>query len=151
VSLVSPALDPGSTTIEVWVETRKPSAALRPGMTVSIEVTAKTVPDGVAVPTAAVFTNADGAYYVVIAGQDQKAHQKVVQLGVKNSELTQIADGISAGDPVITSGGYAIPDGTSIQVEKSAPEEKSNTGGSSEKPEKTPGKNSSAKPTKDQE
>jgi HlyD family secretion protein len=151
VSLVSPALDPGSTTIEVWVETRKPSAALRPGMTVSVEVTAKTVTNGIAVPSAAVFTNADGANYVVIAGQDQKAHQKVVQLGVKNAELTQIADGIRAGDPVITSGGYAIPDGTSIQVEKPPSGEKSNPDGSAEKPEKTPGKNSPAKPTKDQE
>jgi HlyD family secretion protein len=28
VTLVSPALDPGSTTVEVWVETRKPSASM---------------------------------------------------------------------------------------------------------------------------
>ncbi len=34
VSLVSPALDPGSTTVEVWVETRKPSPYIKPGMTV---------------------------------------------------------------------------------------------------------------------
>ena len=33
VSLISPALDPGSTTIEVWVETRKPASELKPGMT----------------------------------------------------------------------------------------------------------------------
>src|SRR6266849_8726464 len=33
VTLVSPALDPGSTTIEVWVEASKPDPALRPGMT----------------------------------------------------------------------------------------------------------------------
>jgi len=32
VSLVSPALDPGSTTIEVWVEASKPDPALKPGM-----------------------------------------------------------------------------------------------------------------------
>src|SRR5256714_7769918 len=31
VSLVSPALDPGSTTIEVWVEASKPDQALKPG------------------------------------------------------------------------------------------------------------------------
>jgi HlyD family secretion protein len=123
VSLVSPALDPGSTTIEVWVEARKPNPALKPGMTVSVEMTAKTVKDAIAVPTGAVFKNSDGAYYVLLAGADKKAHQKVVQLGVKDAERTQIASGISAGDPVITQGGYAIPDGTAIQIEKpSAPE-----------------------------
>ena len=37
VTLVSPALDPGSTTLEVWVEARKPNPALRPGITVQVE------------------------------------------------------------------------------------------------------------------
>ena len=51
VSLVSPALDPGSTTVEVWVETRKPSPNLKPGMTVTLEMTAKTVKDAIAAPS----------------------------------------------------------------------------------------------------
>ena len=55
VSLVSPALDPGSTTVEVWVEARKPDPALRPGMTVPVSMTAKTVQDAIVVPASAVF------------------------------------------------------------------------------------------------
>ena len=124
VSLVSPALDPGSTTIEVWVEARKPTSLLKPGMTVGIEVTARSVKDAIVVPSAAVFKNAEGANYVLIAGTDKKAHQKIVQLGVRNTELTQITSGISAGDPVIVSGGYAVPDGTAIEIEKPAADEK---------------------------
>ena len=81
VSLVSPALDPGSTTIEVWVEAAKPDPALKPGMTVQVEMTAKTVKDALVVPTAAVFKNAEGADYVLLAGSDEKAHQKTVQAG----------------------------------------------------------------------
>jgi len=128
VSLISPALDPGSTTIEVWVEARKPNPALKPGMTVSISMTAKTVRDAITVPTSAVFKNAEGADYVLLAGADEKAHQKVVQLGVRNAESTQIASGIKAGDPVITTGGYAVPDGTAIKIEKpSAAEADSDT------------------------
>jgi HlyD family secretion protein len=118
VSLVSPALDPGSTTVEVWIETRKPSAYLKPGMTVNIEITAKTIKDAIAVPSDAIFKNAEGASYVVVAGTDRKAHQKVVELGVRNSELTQITSGIHAGDPIVISGGYAVPDGTAIEIEK---------------------------------
>lgn len=134
VSLVSPALDPGSTTIEVWVEASKPDPALKPGMSVELSITAKTVKDAIAVPTAAVFKNAEGADYVLLAGSDEKAHQKVVQLGVRNSELTQIASGINPGDPVITTGGYAVPDGTQIKIEK--PEEKE----AADKDEKDSGK-----------
>jgi len=124
VTVVSPALDPGSTTVEVWVETLKPSDLLKPGMTVKIQVTAKSVKDAIAVPSSAVFKNAEGASYVLVAGSDKKAHQKVVQLGIKNAELTQITEGIRVGDQVVVSGGYAVPDGTSIEIEKPEPGEK---------------------------
>jgi HlyD family secretion protein len=116
VTLVSPALDPGSTTVEVWVEARKPDPALRPGVTVQTSITAKTTKDSIVVPTSAVFKNSEGAYYVLLAGSDEKAHQKVVQTGIRNNQLTQIVSGINPGDPVVTTGGYAVPDGTAIKV-----------------------------------
>ena len=124
VSLVSPALDPGSTTIEVWVEARKPDPALRPGMTVDVSMVAKTAKDAIVVPTGAVFKNAEGADYVLLAGTDDKAHQKTVQAGIRNTELTQVLSGIDAGDPVVTTGGYAVPDGTAIKIEKPGEEGK---------------------------
>jgi HlyD family secretion protein len=127
VTLVSPALDPGSTTIEVWVETRKPTPLLKPGMSVNMEVTAKSVKDAVVLPSSAIFKSAEGKYYVLVAGSDKKAHQKVVQLGVRNTELTQVIDGISAGEAVIVFGGYAVPDGTAIEIEKPAADEKNKT------------------------
>jgi multidrug efflux pump subunit AcrA (membrane-fusion protein) len=124
VTLVSPALDPGSTTIEVWVEAKKANPNLRPGITVQVAMVAKTVKEAVVVPAAAVYKKPDGnGNYVLVAGTDDKAHVKPVQLGIRNGEDAQIASGINAGDPVITSGGYAVPDGTKIKVEKpEAPE-----------------------------
>jgi len=124
ISLVSPALDPGSTTIEVWVEAKKPEPALRPGMSVEVSMTAKTVKDALIVPMAAVFKSPESADYVVLAGSDEQAHQKTVQVGVHNAEFAQILSGIKTGDPVITSGGYALPDKTKIKVEAPAPAEK---------------------------
>jgi HlyD family secretion protein len=118
ITLVSPALDTGSTTIEVWVEASKPNPALKPGMTVEVSMTSKTAKDAIVVPASAVFKNPEGgADYVVLAGSDQKAHWKTVQIGVRNSEDVQIVSGINAGDPVISSGGYALPDSTKIKVE----------------------------------
>lgn len=120
ITLVSPALDPGSTTIEVWVEASKPDPAVKPGMTVEVFMTAKTVKDALVVPTPAVFKNAEGADYLLLAGADHHAQLKTVQVGVRNPEFTQVVSGISAGDKVISSGGYALPDKTQIKIE--APE-----------------------------
>lgn len=139
VTLVSPALDPGSTTIEVWVEAAKPNPALKPGMTVQIAMTARTAKDAIVVPANSVFKNPEGgANYVVLAGSDQKAHWKIVQIGVHNTDQTQIVSGINAGDPVISAGGYALPDSTKIKIEAPAPAEKEadDKAGKSDKDEK---------------
>lgn len=136
VSLVSPALDPGSTTIEVWVEASKPNPALKPGMTVELEMTAKTVKDALVVPTPAVYKNPEGADYVLLAGSDGHAHVKNVQASVRNAELTQVLSGLTLGEQVITTGGYALPDNTQVKVEAPAPAEK-DAGDSSGKSEKS--------------
>jgi HlyD family secretion protein len=123
VMLVSPALDSGGTTIEVWVEAIKPPAALKPGMNVGVTATAKTVKEAIFVPASAVFKTAEGQDYVLIAGSDDKAHQAKVKVGIKNKELAQIESGVKEKDPIITVGGYALPDGTKIKVEAApAPE-----------------------------
>jgi multidrug efflux pump subunit AcrA (membrane-fusion protein) len=142
VSLVSPALDPGSTTIEVWVEASKPNPALKPGMTVELSMTAKMVKDALVVPTPAIYKSSEGADYVLLAGSDGHAHLKTVQLGVHNAEFTQLTSGVIAGDPVISSGGYALPDNTQIKIEASAKDEKEG----SDKPDKAEKPQGAAKP-----
>jgi len=122
VSLVSPALDSGSTTIEVWVEAKKPNPALKPGMTIHLSITGRSAKDALVVPASAVYKNDDGADYVIVAGTDSHAAWKTVQTGIRNSEFVQIASGLNEGESVITSGGYALPDKTQIKVE--APAEK---------------------------
>src|SRR5438445_112123 len=117
VSLVSPALDPGSTTIEVWAEAIKPNPALKPGMTVEVTMTAKTVKEALVVPTPAVFKNNEGADYVVIAASDGHARLKTVQIGVRDAEFSQVLSGVTVGDPVISLGGYALPDNTQIKID----------------------------------
>lgn len=123
VMLISPALDPGSTTIEVWVEAIKPGPALKPGMNVSILATAKSVKDALVAPAAAVFKTPEGEDYVMLAGSDKKAHQTKVKIGIRNKELAQILSGLKENDSVITVGGYALPDNTKINIETATPAE----------------------------
>ena len=124
VTLVSPALDPGSTTLEVWVEARKPSTYLRPGISVQVAITAKTDKNAVVIPAETVFKNPEGGDYVLLAGTDDKAHLKIVHVGIRSAGSAEIASGVNEGDPVITSGGYAVPDGTKIKVAKPEASEK---------------------------
>lgn len=133
VSLVSPALDPGSTTIEVWVETAKPPAELKPGMTVEVRITSKTAEDALIVPASAVFKSPEAGEVVLLAGSDAHAHQKTVQTGIRNKEFVQILSGIKEGDPVIVSGGYALPDKTQIKIEAPDKSDKADKGDKADK------------------
>ncbi len=128
VSLVSPALDPGSTTVEVWVESNKSNASLRPGMTVQLSITGRSAQNALVVPAPAIFKNDEGAEYVVLAGADGRAHFKTLQTGIRNAQSVQVISGLKEGDPVITSGGYALPDKTQVKIEAASekePQEKS--------------------------
>ena len=117
VTVVSPALDQNSTTVEVWVQAKNPKGKLRPGTSVQISILARSVPDSIVIPAAAVLTGPDSGSYVMIAGSDGKAHQKPIKTGIKQGDQLQVLDGVVEGDQVIASGAYGLPDNTKIRVE----------------------------------
>ena len=53
VSLVSPALDPNSTTVEVWVQAPNPGERLKPGSDVQVQMVAQSVPHAIVIPAEA--------------------------------------------------------------------------------------------------
>jgi HlyD family secretion protein len=115
VSLVSPAVDPNSTTVEVWVETKNAAGLLRPGSAVQVEIVARKVPDAITIPAAALLTNPAGGMNVMVVGADHKAHQTEVEVGVRNADLVQITKGLAAGQTVVTVGAYGLPDNTQVK------------------------------------
>ncbi len=117
VTVVSPALDPNSTTVEVWLEAKNPKGALKPGTSVQLSLTAQTVKDALVVPANSVITTPEGANTVMLAGSDGRAHQKAVKLGIRNGEDVQILDGVTASDKVVANGAYGLPDKTKIKIE----------------------------------
>ena len=117
VTVVSPALDPNSTTVEVWLEAKNPKHALRPGTSVQLSLTAQTVKDALVVPASSVITTPDGTTAVLLAGPDGRAHQKAVKLGIHNGDDVQILEGITATDKVVSTGAYGLPDKTKIKIE----------------------------------
>lgn len=118
VSLVSPALDPNSTTVEIWVQAANPDQQLRPGMTAQIAVTAQTVKDALVVPASALINaKEDGAQVMVVDGQSQ-AQSRDVKVGIQSGQQTQIVSGLNPGEMVVTVGAYGLPDKTKVKIEK---------------------------------
>src|SRR3954468_9703762 len=90
VTVVSPALDPGSTTVEVWFEAKNPKHDLKPGTSVQLSLTAETAKDALVIPLNSVLTAPDGTTTVMTAGSDARAHQTPVTLGIRNGNDVQI-------------------------------------------------------------
>lgn len=147
VTLVSPALDPGSTTVEVWVVSDKANPALKPGMNARVRIVAKSEQDALVVPASAVYQSEEAGDYLMLAGSDKKAHLVKVKVGIKNKELAEIESGVKENDSVITVGGYALPDGTQIKIE-AAPAREPEKGGADDKGAAADDK-SEQKPAKD--
>lgn len=117
VTLVSPALDPNSTTVEIWVQAANPNQQLKPGASVQLTMLARSVPDALVIPASALLTNPDGASVVMVMGSDGRAHQRPVKVGIRQEKEAQITDGLKAGENVITTGAYGLPDNTKVQLE----------------------------------
>jgi HlyD family secretion protein len=118
ITVISPALDPNSTTVEVWVEAKNPEQRLKPGTSVTLSMVAQTVPDALAIPVASLLTADDGTTSVMLVGSDSKAHQKPVKVGIRQGDQVQILEGVQAGDRVVASGAFGLPDNTKIKVEE---------------------------------
>jgi multidrug efflux pump subunit AcrA (membrane-fusion protein) len=123
VTVVSPALDPNSTTVEVWMEAKNSRHELKPGTSVQLSLTAKTVKDALVVPVSSVITTPDGTSAVMLAGSDGRAHQQMVKLGIRNGDDVQIVEGVSASDKVVATGAYGLPDKTKITIQTAGPAE----------------------------
>lgn len=121
VTVVSPALDPNSTTVEVWVEAANPRQQLRPGSSVHVAMVAQTIPDALTVPASAVLTAPDGTTSVMVVGSDGRAHQRDIKTGVRQANEVQVVSGLNPGERVVTLGAYGLPDNTRVQLQASSP------------------------------
>jgi multidrug efflux pump subunit AcrA (membrane-fusion protein) len=116
VSFISPALDPGSTTVEVWLKLPNPDGRLKVGTPVHVIITGRTVQNAIQIPSSALLPAQNTGSTVMIAGADGVAHTRVVTVGIRTAENVQIADGLSTTDNVITEGSYGLDDGTKITL-----------------------------------
>jgi multidrug efflux pump subunit AcrA (membrane-fusion protein) len=118
VSLISPALDPNSTTVEVWVQAPNADQKLRPGTTAQIAITAQTVKDALVVPSIALLNAKGDAAQVMVVDAQSQASSRDVKTGIATGQQVQIVSGLKPGEVVVTEGAYGLPDKTKVKVEK---------------------------------
>jgi RND family efflux transporter MFP subunit len=118
VTVVSPAVDPNTTTVQVWVQAANTGERLKLGSTVQISIDAGEVPDAIVIPVAALLSSDDGGEKVMVAGTDGLAHERAVKLGIRSDDDVQILDGVKAGEQVITEGGLGLDDKAKVQIMK---------------------------------
>ena len=128
VSLVSPALDANSTTVEVWVQAANPQSKLKAGSSVRVSIVSETVRDAVVVPVVSLLRSSEGPTSVIMLDSSNKPHKQAVKLGIRNDTDAQIIEGLREGDRVVTVGAFeldkedeAVLAKTKIQIEPSKP------------------------------
>jgi HlyD family secretion protein len=121
VTVVSPAVDPSTTTVEIWVEAANTGEKLTPGITVKISIDAGEIRNALVVPAAALLNSDEGGEKVMVAGSDSLAHEQKVEVGVRSGDDVQILSGVKEGDKVIVDGALGLEDKAKIQVGSGKP------------------------------
>jgi len=124
VELISPALDPGSTTVEVWLKIENKAGTYKVGTPVKVSITGRTDAKAWKIPAQSILTAQDGSKLVMVVGTDGAAHKKTVTLGLEDAKEVQITGGLVPGDLVITAGSYGLEDGAKVKVGAAGDEKK---------------------------
>ncbi|MFL6351451.1 MAG: efflux RND transporter periplasmic adaptor subunit [Bryobacteraceae bacterium] len=133
VTVVSPAVDPSTTTVEVWVQAKNPGERLKPGTTAQVLINAEALEGVILVPAAALLSAEQGGDKVMVVGSDSLAHERRVVVGVRHADQVQVVSGLKEGEQVITFGGLGLEDKAKVIIQK--PDES----GTSKSDKKSPG------------
>jgi multidrug efflux pump subunit AcrA (membrane-fusion protein) len=108
VSQISAALDPSSTTVEVWIQAANPGMRLRAGTSLRAEVIARTEPLALIVPESAVVTEESGETFVMLVGEGDQPKKHPVTLGIRDAGNVQVTEGLKGGDRVVSTGAFEL-------------------------------------------
>jgi multidrug efflux pump subunit AcrA (membrane-fusion protein) len=125
VIVVSPATDPASTTVQVWVVAENPGERLKPGASVHAAIITEMFKAATVVPIAAILPGEEKGTAVLTVSADSIAHKKQVELGVREGDKVQILSGVRPGEEVVVVGGLGVDDKAKVKVINTAVEEES--------------------------
>jgi len=115
VTVLSPAIDPGSRAMTIRAEFGNPSLELRPGMSATVRVLLPQGEQGIFVPATAVLTDFSSNASRVFVIENGRARVRVVQAGGTENGTTRIVTGLSRGAVVAASNLPDLYDGAPVE------------------------------------
>ena len=116
VKVVSPASDPNSTTVQVWIEAPNPQERFKPGAAVHAVVVAEAIKAATVVPVAAILPGEEGGQAVLVVDSSSVVHRRAVRLGVREGDKVQVLNGARPGEEVVIQGGMGLDDKAKVKV-----------------------------------
>jgi HlyD family secretion protein len=123
VSVVSPAADPNTTTVQVWIQIENRDERLKPGTAVHATIATEVYKAATVVPVAAILPGEEGGTAVLTVSADSVVHKRAVALGVREGNQVQILSGANPGEEVVVVGGMGLDDKTKVKIVTTAVEE----------------------------
>ena len=114
VTLIRPAVDAATATVQARVRVKDPQGVLKPGMFARVAIVYERKADALQIPRAALL-DGDGPPRVFVVS-DGKAVEREVQLGLGNGAWVEVVSGITDGDEVVVVGQGALRPGTAVRV-----------------------------------
>ncbi|MCB4757057.1 MAG: efflux RND transporter periplasmic adaptor subunit [Elusimicrobia bacterium] len=113
VSKVSPVVSPATRTAPIEVTLKNDDRLLKSGMFAELSVVIGRKADALAVPLAAVLETGSP---VIFVARDGKAERREVTLGIRDADYVEIKGGVTKGEAVITTGLFALQNGSPVEA-----------------------------------
>ena len=115
ITVVTQAVDPARHTVEVWCEIPNADHVLKSGIFGSVRIAVGQAANAVVIPSSAIeFEEGTSSGKVFTVDAQKVAHLRKVQGVLLNDTQVRVLSGLSAGEMVISTGEYGLPDGTSV-------------------------------------
>jgi multidrug efflux pump subunit AcrA (membrane-fusion protein) len=116
VIVVSPATDPNSTTIQVWIQAENPGDRLKPGSSVHAAIMTEIIKAATIVPASAVLPGEEGGISCLVVDSNSVVHRRTITTGVREGDKIQILTGVQPGETVVTVGGVGVDDKAKVRI-----------------------------------
>jgi RND family efflux transporter MFP subunit len=111
VRLVNLTADPQTKKFDIEAAFDNPEGLLRPGTFGDVVFEVESHTNALVVPQKAVLENS----YVFVV-ENGKAVKKTVRLGIQNTTMIEVLDGLAEGDSVVVEGNYGLEEGAAVRV-----------------------------------
>ncbi|MFN2329650.1 MAG: efflux RND transporter periplasmic adaptor subunit [Chromatocurvus sp.] len=121
INFIAPGIDPERGTVEVRLSVDPVPAFLRQDMTVSVNIETGRREQALAVPNDAIGDLQKNSAQLLVL-RDGRVQRQRVTLGLRGLAMSEVLDGLSAGDRVLADANAPLPEGARVRfVERSAP------------------------------